>query len=77
VKAVLQYIINFYNRLRTKKADKLVFVYNFINMSVNVHEFDKLVASVLWFQYIFHFAYQYWCYEIICLQGYCINQRNF
>jgi len=40
--------------------------------TLSVNEITELAISVLAFQYIFHFIHRFWCYEHICIKGYCM-----
>jgi len=40
--------------------------------AMSVNEITKLAVSVLAFKQIFHFVQRYWCYELICIKGFCI-----
>jgi len=43
---------------------------------MSVNEITELAVSALAFQKIFHFMHQYWCYELICIKGYCISAKK-
>jgi len=61
-------LVNFYNRLVTKKAGKLVFWYMLLNMPQVLMKLDELMVWVLSFQKIFRFVQQYWCYKLISFE---------
>jgi len=42
-----------------------------------VNEITKLTVSALAFQWIFHFVYQYWCYELPWIKGFCKSAKKF